>query len=115
MLTFGGNGLFSLAALIALMLFEAESSNGALASHSSTPIVDFAGVGESNCVWIRRGGTRVEVIFKIVRTPARLPGGNCREWIDFASSSYRVKCKFYVYLYPRKYREEAECRTAECF
>lgn len=82
--TLGGNGLFSLAALIALMLFAAESSNGALASHSSTPTVDLVGVGESICVWIRRGGTRVEVISKIVRTPVWLPGGKCREWIDFA-------------------------------
>ena len=82
--TFGGNGLFSLAALIALMLFAAESSNGALASHSSTPIVALAGVGESICVWIRRGGTRVEVIVKIVRTPVWLPGGKRREWIDFS-------------------------------
>lgn len=48
--TFGGSGLFSLAALIALMLFAAESSSGALASHSSTLIVSFAGVGGSVCV-----------------------------------------------------------------
>ena len=33
---FGGSGLFSLAALIALMLFVADSSNGAPTSHSST-------------------------------------------------------------------------------
>jgi hypothetical protein len=62
--TFGGKGLFSLAALIALMLFMAESSSGALDSHSSTLIVGLAGVGADSCVWIRRGGARVEVIFQ---------------------------------------------------
>ena len=64
--TFGGSGLFSLAALIALMLFMAESGNGALASHSSTPIVGLTGVGAGSCAWFRRGGARVEVIFKMI-------------------------------------------------
>jgi hypothetical protein len=66
--TFGGRGLFSLAALIALMLFVAESSNGALDSHSSTLIVGLAGAGPCSCTWFRRGGGRVEVIFKMLKT-----------------------------------------------
>jgi len=62
--TFGGRGLFPLATLIALMLFVAESSSGAFASHSSTLIVSLAGVGAGPSVWFRRGGARVEVILR---------------------------------------------------
>ena len=81
--TLGGRGLFSLATLIALMLFVAESSNGAFASHSSTLIVSLAGVGTGSSVWFRRGGARVEVIFKISETrfgrqPANTDNGSTR-------------------------------------